>query len=155
MRTPDSPPEGRPQRLARLVSVRAMVLGVVGLVAFTLLFPSLRAYLGQRAELEALALELTAAEQRQADLRAELERWEDPAYVEAQARSRLSYVMPGETPYRVIDPEVVVEAPVVEGTTTEATGPALPVGGSGTPWYTTIWDSVEVAGELAVPEGDG
>lgn len=132
-----------------------MVLGVVGLVAFTLLFPSLRAYLGQRAELAALEQELVAAQERQADLRAELERWEDPAYVEAQARSRLSYVMPGETAYRVIDPEVVVEPPAVEGTTSPETGPALPVGGSGTPWYTTIWDSVEVAGELAVPEGDG
>nr|WP_297429627.1 septum formation initiator family protein [uncultured Actinotalea sp.] len=137
------------------MSVRAMVLGVVGLVAFTLLFPSLRAYLGQRAELDALEQELVAAQERQADLRAELERWEDPAYVEAQARSRLSYVRPGETAYRVIDPEVVVEPPAVEGTTSQETGPALPVGGSGTPWYMTIWDSVEVAGELAVPEGEG
>ena len=141
-------------RLARLVSVRAMVLGVVGLVAFTLLFPSVRAYLGQQAELDALEQELVAAQGRQADLRSELDRWGDPAYVEAQARSRLSYVMPGETPYRVIDPEVVVESPTVEGTTSLETGPALPVGGSGTPWYTTIWDSVEVAGELPVPEGD-
>ncbi|EYR62250.1 septation ring formation regulator EzrA [Actinotalea ferrariae CF5-4] len=141
-------------RLARLLSVRAMVLGVVGLVAFTLLFPSVRAYLGQQAELDAMEQDLVAAQQRQADLVAELDRWEDPAYVEAQARSRLSYVMPGETPYRVIDPEVVVEAPAMEGTTAPQTGPALPVGGSGTPWYTTIWDSVEVAGEVPVPEGD-
>ncbi|WP_225755379.1 septum formation initiator family protein [Actinotalea sp. Marseille-Q4924] len=155
MRATGATAEARPVRLARLLSVRAMVLGVVGLVAFTLLFPSVRAYLGQQAELDALEQDLVAAQQRQEDLRAELDRWEDPAYVEAQARSRLSYVMPGETPYRVIDPEVVVETPVVEGTASAETGPALPVGGSGTPWYATIWDSVEVAGELPVPDGEG
>ena len=50
-------------RVARLVSVRAMVLGVVLLAGFTLLFPTIRAYLGQRAELDALAAEVTGAEQ--------------------------------------------------------------------------------------------
>ncbi|MBC7290573.1 MAG: septum formation initiator family protein [Actinotalea sp.] len=155
MRAAQTAEEARPVRFARLVSIRAMVLGVVVLVAFTLLFPSVRAYLGQQAELEELRQDLAAAQHRQDYLRGELDRWGDPAFVQAQARSRLSYVMPGETPYRVIDPEVVVEPPAVEATGTDQTGPALPVGGSGLPWYTTIWESVEVAGELTVPEGDG
>lgn len=147
--------EAQPARLVRLLSVRALVLGVVALIAFTLLFPSVRAYLGQRAELDALEAEVAAAHREEEDLRAELERWQEPAYVQAQARDRLSYVFPGETAYRVIDPEVVPETPVVEGSATPETGAALPIGGSGTPWYTTIWESIEIAGTVDPPEGDG
>jgi cell division protein FtsB len=144
--------EAPPVRLARLLSVRAMVLGIVLLVAFAVLFPTVRAYLGQRAELESLAAQVEEAERTEEELAAELARWDDEAYVAAQARERLSYVLPGETPYRVIDPETVVEEPVV-ATVTEgaAVGPALPTGGTVTPWYTTVWDSLEVAGEAEVP----
>lgn len=139
-------------RVARLVSVRAMVLGVVLLAGFTLLFPTIRAYLGQRAELDALAAEVTAAERAEGDLRSELDRWQDPAYVAAQARERLPYVMPGETAYRVIDPEVVVEQPLVDGAVAEpGAGPTIPTGGAVTPWYTTVWESMRVAGQSDVP----
>jgi cell division protein FtsB len=36
---------------------------------------------------------------------AELKRWDDPAFVEAQIRNRLSYVKKGETPYAVLNPD--------------------------------------------------
>lgn len=144
--------EAGPVRIARLLSVRAMVLGIVLLVAFAVLFPTVRAYLGQRAELEALAAQVEEAERTEEDLAAELARWDDAAYVAAQARERLSYVLPGETPYRVIDPETVVEEPVVDPATEGSTvGPALPAGGAVTPWYATVWDSLEAAGEAEVP----
>ncbi|NTW39417.1 MAG: septum formation initiator family protein [Cellulomonadaceae bacterium] len=138
-----------------MLSVRAMVLGVVVLFAFSMLFPTVRAYLGQRAQLAALAADVAAAENHERDLSAELDRWGTDAYVEAQARERLSYVMPGETAYRVIDPEVVVEQPASEATVTgTATGPALPLGGVVAPWYSTVWDSVQLAGESAVADPD-
>lgn len=132
-----------------------MVLGVVLLVAFSLLFPTVRAYLGQRAELDALSAQVTAAEQREEELSAELDRWATDEYVAAQARERLSFVLPGETAYRVLDPEVVVEdAELASQVPGAATGPALPVGGAVAPWYATVWDSVRLAGEadLAEPE---
>lgn len=133
------------------MSVRAIVLGVVLLAGFTLLFPTVRAYLGQRAELATLAAQVAQAEQDERDLERDLDRWQDPAYVAAQARERLSYVLPGETAYRVIDPEVVVEP--VEDLSADApgAGPALPSGGSVSPWYTTVWESLEVAGAAEVP----
>lgn len=132
--------------------MRALVLSVVLLVGFTMLFPTIRAYLGQRAELDALASDVVVAEQRERDLQAELDRWSDPAFVQAQARARLSYVLPGETSYRVIDPEFVVETPTVEGATPgPVAGPTLPMGGAVAPWYTTVWDSVRIAGESAMP----
>lgn len=143
-------------RLARLLSVRALVLSVVLLVAFTVLFPTVRAYLGQRAELDALAAEVAEAAQTEEDLAAELDRWDDDAYVAAQARERLRYVLPGETAYRVIDADSVVEEPVADGAADgPVAGPAVPAGGAGTPWYATVWDSLEVAGSAeVVPDGD-
>jgi len=130
-----------------------MVLGVVLLVAFSMLFPTVRAYLGQRAELDALASEVDAAEQQQEQLAADLDRWGTDAYVAAQARARLSYVLPGETAYRVIDPEVVVDEPALSGeTTVTGSGPALPPGGAEAPWYATVWESVQLAGAASVPD---
>jgi len=138
--------------VARLLSVRAMVLGVVLLAGFALLFPTVRAYLGQRAELDALAADVASSEQQAEELRAQLERWDDPAYVAAQARERFAYVMPGETSYQVIDPEVVVdELPADDAG--EGNGPTLPTGADLVPWYTSVWESVRIAGESAVPAG--
>lgn len=133
-------------RLARGLSVRAVVFGLVVLSAFALLFPSVRAYLAQRAELDRMIAEVAAAERTEDELRAELERWDDPAFVQAQARDRLLFVMPGETAYRVIDPEVVVEVPALEGGAQPEDGPALPFGSSVMPWYATIWESVQISG---------
>lgn len=141
-------------RLARVLSVRAIVLGVVLLAGFTLLFPTVRAYLGQRAELDALEAQVTQAEQDERDLARDLDRWEDPAYVAAQARERLSYVLPGETAYRVIDPEVVVEPEEDPATPAPEAGPSLPTGGAVNPWYATVWESLEVAGSAEVPDPD-
>ena len=152
----DSEREPRTLQLARLISVRALVLGVVVLVGFSMLFPTIRAYLGQRAELDALAADVVQAEQQEKDLQYELERWSDPPYVAAQARERLSFVMPGETSYRVIDPEVVVETPAVQGATSgPVAGPALPLGGVETPWYATVWSSVRIAGESEILDEAG
>ncbi|MHA3947012.1 septum formation initiator family protein [Cellulomonas bogoriensis] len=159
---PEAPERpARPARLARLVSVRGLVFTVVVLVGFTLLFPTVRAYLSQRAELEGLAAEVEAAEARERDLEAELRRWDDPAFVQAQARSRLSFVFPGQTAFRVIDPEVVPDEDPLEPLPSGA-GPHLPDGEDGGPWYATVWESVRLAGEVdsvleqeASPSGAG
>lgn len=147
---------GLPGR-ARILSARSLVLGITLLVGFTIVFPTVRAYLGQQALLGSLSAQVSTAEQQEKDLQAELDRWGTDAFVVAQARERLGYVMPGETAYRVIDPETVAEPPAVQSTDPAATsGAALPVGGSVAPWYTTIWASVQLAGasEVTPPADD-
>ena len=120
-----------------------------------MVFPTVRAYLGQRAMLDDLTAQVTAAEAREEQLAAQLDRWQTDAYVIAQARERLSYVMPGETAYRVIDPESVLDPGLTSSAEPGAeTGLALPAGGAVAPWYTTIWDSVTIAGEAPVPGDD-
>jgi cell division protein FtsB len=111
------------------------VLGlVVGLLAITLAYP-LREYVGQRAEIAGLR-ESTAAQQRRvAELEAQRERWRDPAYVQAQARERLNFVLPGETRYVVLEPDEA-PAPGVPGRVR-----VIP----GRPWFGALWESVVAA----------
>ena len=63
---------------------------------------SLRAYLQQRAHINDLKTQIAQHEANIDALEAEKDRWEDPAYVEKQARERLGYVMPGEKTYLVL-----------------------------------------------------
>lgn len=139
-------------RVPRLFTVRVMVLGVVTMIAFVLVFPTLRSYLAQRVELEQLTAQAEAARARNDDLNAAVDRWSDDAYVIAQARARLGYVLPGETAYRVADPE---NAPA--STDAPAVGPMAGAEQQDVrlPWYATVWESVRLAGEaeLAPPEG--
>lgn len=138
-------------RLPRLFSVRALVLFVVGLLAFVLLFPTVRAYLAQRADNDRLVQHVAQARAENEDLTAELKRWTDDAYVAAQARERLAFVLPGDTAFRVVDPETVHDpaAPILDVT---GSGPALVAEGTTTPWYATIWESVRIAGEADVAD---
>lgn len=127
--------------------MRALVFGIVLVAAFVLVYPTLASYLRQEAELAQLRDDVAAARARNEDLQADLDRWDDPAYVATQARERLAYVLPGQHPYRVIDPEeVVAEAPVEEET------PVVDDAGSTLPWYAVVWESVKVAGEAPAPE---
>jgi cell division protein FtsB len=132
--------------LAAVLSWRTLVLaGVLGL-AFALVWPSLRVYNDQRAQNAELRAERDAAQAEVDDLEAQLARWQDPAFVVAQARERLAYVFPGETPYRVVDPEVA--RPAAEGSAEgDAEGGVTQTG----PWFETLWSSVEAAGSVVTP----
>jgi len=132
-----------------MFTVRTMVFSLVVLIAFVLVYPTLGSYLQNRAEVQQLRAERDAARTENADLEADLRRWDDDAYVIAQARERLSFVMPGETAFRVVDPETVPQ------TSGGDDGPVPDTSERGTrPWYTTVWESVQVAGDLDVTGDD-
>ncbi|MFC4554046.1 FtsB family cell division protein [Georgenia faecalis] len=140
--TPDGDPPPPPT-----ITLRGLGLFLVLLTAFIVLAPTLRHAIEQQEELRSLSAQVETARARNDELQADLERWQDPIYVQAQARDRLGYVLPGETSYRVVDPETVVG----EGAETEdEVGPPQAAPG---PWYVSLWDSVQVAGE-AVPGED-
>ena len=118
---------------------RAVALIVVlAALAVTLAIP-VRAWLSQRAEIAALEADVAAAQTRVADLEQELEDWNDPAFVIAQARSRLHFVFPGEVGYVVLgsdDRPVATELPAEE----------QPV-----PWYEQLWESTRQADRADAP----
>jgi len=94
----------------------------------------LREYLAQRGEISALEVEQADARDRVAELEAEKERLQDPAYIAAEARRRLHFVLPGETAYVVLaQDEAVAES--------QDGGPA----GEDAPWYSQLWGSVQEA----------
>ena len=124
---------GRPHRLLGLASTRrAAVLALVVCALVLSVAVPLRNYLAQRGELdetvrqqEQLREQVDGLERRKAEL-------QDPAQVEVEARERLRYVRPGETPY-------VVQLP----SSTPAPPPAQePRAGSVLPWYDQLWSSV-------------
>ena len=112
---------------------RAAVLAIVVCALALSVAVPLRTYLSQRDEVE-------TQERRQADLREQVEsledrkaQLEDPAQVEAEARRRLRYVMPGETPYMVELPD--------EGRGQSGDGkPDRPVHDES--WYLELWNAV-------------
>ena len=78
---------------------RALVLLLtIGFVGVSLAVP-VRNYFGQRAEIAALEAQIQVTQENVDRLQLEEQRWADPAYVAAEARRRLLFVMPGETGY--------------------------------------------------------
>ncbi|MFC4605518.1 FtsB family cell division protein [Rhodococcus kronopolitis] len=121
---------GKPERtFMGLSTARAVVLAmVVCALALTLAMP-LRTYLTQRADAEQVAAAKIQLEEDVARLTREKQQNDDPAHIKAQARDRLQYVMPGETPYQVQLPGAV--APPVETVNKPKH--------TGDPWYTNLW----------------
>ncbi len=121
-----------------VLSARAgAALGVV-VVLITILALPFRAWMNQGTRIAELQSEFAWYSQRVLDLEATQERWNDPAYVEAQARSRLHFVRPGEVGYVVLTQEATQ---VPEATTTRPMAQA-PEGGS---WWEAVWSTVEAA----------
>lgn len=90
-------------RPARKVSRRAAVLALVlSALALAYAYP-LRTYVEQRVEINRLEAEQSEQSERIEALEAERLKWDDPAYVEAQIRSSLLLVTPGEDLVIVID----------------------------------------------------
>jgi len=79
---------------------------ILGLAVIALVLSyggSLQIYFNQQHQIAVADQEIRDRQAEIADLQSQLARWDDPAYVKAQARERLGWVMPGETGYRVVD----------------------------------------------------
>lgn len=128
------------------MALPAIVLVLVLLVAFIVLMPTLRAYITQQEQLREVNAQLAEAEGGVESLQQQLDRWQDPDYVRGQARDRFGFHEPGETVYKVVDPETVTgEDPMAD--LVNASDARSPFGGAPSdPWYVAVWDSVGVAG---------
>jgi cell division protein FtsB len=117
----------------RLTGRAAVLFIVLTALALTLAWPA-RAYVDQRRQIGALREQTRATQQRVALLLQQQQQWNDPQYVEAQARQRLHFVHPGETSYVVLRP-AAHSSPV----------PTVLTNAPTQPWYTSLWDSVDKA----------
>ncbi|KQS68431.1 septum formation initiator family protein [Modestobacter sp. Leaf380] len=125
-------------RRTPLFTGRAVLLGALVLLLLLTLAGPVRSYVAGRQELAELAAESQALSLREEQLRAELERQSDPAYIAQQARERLNYVLPGD---RLV---VIADGEVVEGEQPAQT-PDAAVPEEQLPWYTGLMESVTTA----------
>ncbi len=142
-------PAGRPSSAPRVrltdsgrpvLSARAgAALGVVVVLIAILAIP-FKEWVTQRARISDLEGQLAWHHQRVDELTAALDRWDDPAYVEAQARARLHYVRPGQVGYVVLA-EGEEEKSAVTPTRPMATAP------KGGPWWGAVWTTVQQAAQ--------
>lgn len=116
---------------------RAAVLALVVAVLLVSYAYPLRTWWDQHSQQQDLEAESEQLRQEKEQLEREVALWDDPAFVAAQARDRLGFVMPGEQGYVVIPVEDDTPEPTVDG---------LPPSGSGE-WYERLWSSVEAADE--------
>jgi cell division protein FtsB len=91
------PAQGAPTNWLRGIRLSGFTMLTLGmLVVFVVaLAPSLRVFAEQQNERAQLAAEVEAQQEFVEDLEQDVARWDDPSYVEAQARERLYYVKPG------------------------------------------------------------
>ncbi len=102
---------------------------------------SLKAYLQQRDHIADLKSEISETSAAIDDLEREKRRYQDDAYVRAQARERFGYVMPGETSYLVLDEN----GEPIEGQA-RLNDPDEVLADEPTAWWDDAWESVELAG---------
>jgi len=133
-----SPSRSGPRSGPRLTGRAAALLVVIGLLVVAYAWPA-REYLRQRSELAQLRADAAATQARVSELEAAKQRWQDPAYVEAQARDRLHFVLPGEVAYTVLRPGQTVERQTLPRST------PLP-----TAWFDDLWGSVQGADDPGV-----
>jgi cell division protein FtsB len=126
------------------VTARAIALAAVVVILTISYATSLRIYFAQAHEIAATKAEIAQRQQRIRDLRGDLARWDDEAYVRTQARERLGWVVPGETGYTVVDAD---GKPLGGGAAISAeTAPDQPAQNS---WWSKLWGSVEAADQPA------
>ncbi|MCL2780677.1 MAG: septum formation initiator family protein [Actinomycetia bacterium] len=127
------------ERAGRRITGRALLLGaVLVLLAVVLAGPTHRYLAARNAAAQAQAQQ-ASNEAKLAELNKQLSQWNDPAYVEQQARERLQYALPGETVYVIVTPG---ESSPAMGSTPSDTGPErLP----GQTWNQRLWGSLQAA----------
>jgi cell division protein FtsB len=112
---------------------RALVLaGILVVLGLGMAVP-MRSWLAQQAELDALRVEVEQAREQVADLEVQQQRWEDPAFIAAQARERLMLIFPGEIGYVAIDTTAPSQDPVLAEEVVDQA------------WFERLWTQVRIA----------
>lgn len=129
-------------KLPRLGLTRRALAVLSVLVILALSYAnSLRIYLDQQREFGVAQQQIEERTAQIAQLEDELSRWNDPAYVKAQARDRLGWLLPGETGYRVLGPD---GKPLGTGVVLDSQN-ELPPGEHAEMWFDRLWKSVQTA----------
>jgi cell division protein FtsB len=118
------------------LTTRAAVLATIMLGLLLAYAYPVRVYLAQQAQIANIESQQAQQRRKIAALTEQRTKWDDPEYVKTQARRRLQYILPGETPMVVIG--VPQESQPTDSTQTAAVKQR-------SSWYGKLWSSVEAA----------
>jgi cell division protein FtsB len=121
----------------RISGLTVLVLALV-ILGVGILGPQINVLVEQRRDVADLEQLVREKEMAIDDLEKQRARWEDPAYIRAQARERLFYVMPGDISFIVISDVPIVERPLEK--------PSTAVQSTESDWVRGLFNSVMVAG---------
>ena len=98
------PEEGRQASWLRNFRLSWFTLSILGLIvaALLILAAPLKELVIQRQQLADLQASIDEAQQDVDNLNEQVARWSDPAYIQAQARERLYYILPGDVTYLIV-----------------------------------------------------
>lgn len=124
------------QRFGSAARRAAILAAVICVLTLTIAGP-VRTYFAQRTEMKQLEASEAQLREQIAELEEQKAKLADPVFIAAQARERLGFVMPGETPYQVQLPPGAAApgAPTTDLAETK----------SNDPWYTALWHTIAEA----------
>ncbi|TPF93306.1 septum formation initiator [Bifidobacterium sp. UTBIF-68] len=131
--------------IAFFVSLFIIALGAIQLVS------TFHTYALNLAELNSLKREEASLVAKKQELENNIKRWDDKAYVTAQARERLGFVFPDEQAVRVLHPEAVTgdETPSDQSDGSQTTSKKV------LPWYSELAYSFKKADEPVSEQSTG
>ncbi|BBY75706.1 hypothetical protein MPRF_26050 [Mycolicibacterium parafortuitum] len=121
------------QRFGSAARRAAILAAVICVLTLTIAGP-VRTYFSQRTEMKQLEASEAQLREQIAELEEQKAKLADPVFIAAQARERLGFVMPGETPYQVQLPPGAAQPNTPQEEALQAT--------SNDPWYTALWHTI-------------
>lgn len=131
--------------IAFFVSLFIIALGTIQLVS------TFHTYALNLAELNGLKREEASLIAQKQELENDIKRWDDKAYITAQARERLGFVFPGEQAVRVLHPEAVTGSDSESQKTEDSSSSNKKV----LPWYSELSYSLKKADEPVTDSESG
>lgn len=122
---------------------RAVVLVLTLAVIGVMLAVPVRNWFGQRAEIAELQAQIAVTQERVTELQLAQQRWQDPAFVAAEARRRLHFVKPGEIAYIALGADGRPAAETISDRAAEQ-DPA---------WFMQLWGALQEADDSVEPVG--
>ena len=114
------------------------MLGAVVILLVVLLASPLHRFLASRGDVSDAARQLHNDQQQLSQLTQQQANWQDPGYIQQQARSRLQFAMPGDIVYVTVDKGAKSDIQKTAGA-----GASIKVHAK--TWNERVWSSVQAA----------
>ncbi len=131
------PADPHTRRARPVLTGRALALGALVVLLVVVLASPVHRYLASRTDVNSAARLLHDDRHQLVELSNQKALYSDPGFIQQQARKRLSFAMPGDTVFVVVDKGAKSE---IEQTRSKASSAK-----TGGPWNDRLWNSIRAA----------